>query len=239
MWAINMEHGGFQASSVEELTQTTGCPSTSSYRVLCWILHPSSVRCDARDTEEGLKKGASQRRKKGKQEYQTVLKRGLVRMRRLWWRKKCSCTSEGAEYQREKQTCVAMRLTARHELYSAGRSWPLTGIRKYHINRNEIWFDGESCFLHWRTHTDNEFVPQELFTQKPEGTSMARHTLWSTESLKLAKNPDAGVRLSQRALWYWHRAVQTAWVPIGTHWGIFEICTVEWKCLASIGRVVA
>jgi len=131
-----------------------------------------------------------------------------------------------------------MRLTDRHELYSAGRFWPLTGIRKYQINWDEIWLDGQSCFLHWRTHTGGEFVLQDLFTQKPEGTSMARRTLWSTEGLKLATNPDAGVRLSQRALWYWHRAVQTAWVPIGTHWGIFEIRTVEWKCLASIGWVV-
>ena len=71
-----------------------------------------------------------------------------------------------------------------------------------------------------------------------QGTSMARRALWSTESLKLATNPDTGVRLSQRALWYWDMAVQTAWVPIGTHWRIFEIRTVEWKCLASIGWAV-
>jgi len=235
MWAINMENGGFQASSVQGCTQTTGCPSTSSYRALCWILHLSSIRCDVRGTKEGLKKGTSQRRKTGKEEYQTAPKQGLVGVRQLWWRKKCRLHKWTGRIYKQRQACVAMRLTARHELYSAGRSSTLTGVQKYQINRDEIWSDGQSCFLHWRMHTGSEFALQDLFTQKPEETSMARRTLWSTEGLKLATNLDARVRLSQRALWYWHSAVQTAWVPIGTHWGIFEICTVEWQCLAAIG----
>jgi hypothetical protein len=145
---------------------------------------------------------------------------------------------KGQNIQAEKQTCVATRLTASHELYSAGFSWPLTGIQKYHINRDEIWLDGQSWFLHWWMHTGSEFVLQDLLTQKPEGTSIARRTLRSTEGLKLVTKPDAGGRTVTDSSMILTELCTEGMTADRHALREFEIRTVEWQCVASIGWVV-